>query len=235
MSNLECKHRLYKKVGLIGKAFSHEVRLELIELLSQCPQTVEKLSEMLDEDYKSISAHLRVLHRAGLVTCTRNGRFQRYGLASPKVTALAVMIRETAEQSIAELPCLEAESGIPNASLGIEDAVHYASEGKLILLDVRPAEEFAAGHLPHAINMPIEMLGKRMHELPRGMALAAYCRGPYCFLAHEAAAILEASGRRLQVIPSGVMEWSSRGAELESASPEESQKKPPRRGIRTQA
>ena len=205
MSNLECKHRLYKKVGLIGKAFSHEVRLELIELLSQCPQTVEKLSEMLDEDYKSISAHLRVLYRAGLVTCTRNGRFQRYGLASPKVTALAVMIRETAEQSIAELPCLEAESGIPNASLGIEDAVHYASEGK------------------------------RMHELPRGMALAAYCRGPYCFLAHEAAAILEASGRRLQVIPSGVMEWSSRGAELESASPEESQKKPPRRGIRTQA
>ena len=186
MSNLECKHRLYKKVGLIGKAFSHEVRLELIELLSQCPQTVEKLSEMLDEDYKSISAHLRVLYRAGLVTCTRNGRFQRYGLASPKVTALAVMIRETAEQSIAELPCLEAESGIPNASLGIEDAVHYASEGKLILLDVRPAEEFAAGHLPHAINMPIEMLGKRMHELPRGMALAAYCRGPYCFLAHEA-------------------------------------------------
>ena len=144
MSNLECKHRLYKKVGLIGKAFSHEVRLELIELLSQCPQTVEKLSEMLDEDYKSISAHLRVLYRAGLVTCTRNGRFQRYGLASPKVTALAVMIRETAEQSIAELPCLEAESGIPNASLGIEDAVHYASEGKLILLDVRPAEEFAA-------------------------------------------------------------------------------------------
>ena len=234
-NNLECKHRLYKKVGLIGKAFSHEVRLELIELLSQCPQTVEKLSEMLDEDYKSISAHLRVLYRAGLVTCTRNGRFQRYGLASPKVTALAVMIRETAEQSIAELPCLEAESGIPNASLGIEDAVHYASEGKLILLDVRPAEEFAAGHLPHAINMPIEMLGKRMHELPRGMALAAYCRGPYCFLAHEAAAILEASGRRLQVIPSGVMEWSSRGAELESASPEESQKKPPRRGIRTQA
>lgn len=93
MSNLECKHRLYKKVGLIGKAFSHEVRLELIELLSQCPQTVEKLSEMLDEDYKSISAHLRVLYRAGLVTCTRNGRFQRYGLASPKVAALAVMIR----------------------------------------------------------------------------------------------------------------------------------------------
>ena len=133
LSNLECKHRLYKKVGLIGKAFSHEVRLELIELLSQCPQTVEKLSEMLDEDYKSISAHLRVLYRAGLVTCTRNGRFQRYGLASPKVAALAVMIRETAEQSIAELPCLEAESGIPNASLGIEDAVHYASEGKLIL------------------------------------------------------------------------------------------------------
>ena len=235
MSNLECKHRLYKKVGLIGKAFSHEVRLELIELLSQCPQTVEKLSEMLDEDYKSISAHLRVLYRAGLVTCTRNGRFQRYGLASPKVTALAVMIRETAEQSIAELPCLAAGSGIAHRSGGLAVRVHLRCEGKLILLDVRPAEEFTAGHLPHAINMPIEMLGKRMHELPRGMALAAYCRGPYCFLAHEAAAILEASGRRLQVIPSGVMEWSSRGAELESASPEESQKKPPRRGIRTQA
>ena len=76
------------------------------------------------------------------------------------------MIRETAEQSIAELPSLEAESGIPNASLGIEDAVHYASEGKLILLDVRPEEEFAAGHLPHAVNMPIETLGKRVHELP---------------------------------------------------------------------
>ena len=202
---------------------------------SQCPQTVEKLSEMLDEDYKSISAHLRVLYRAGARDLHPQRPLPALWACEFKVTALAVMIRETAEQSIAELPCLEAESGIPNASLGIEDAVHYASEGKLILLDVRPAEEFAAGHLPHAINMPIEMLGKRMHELPRGMALAAYCRGPYCFLAHEAAAILEASGRRLQVIPSGVMEWSSRGAELESASPEESQKKPPRRGIRTQA
>lgn len=232
MSNLDSKHRLYKKVGLIGKAFSHEVRLELIELLSQCPQTVEKLTEMLNEDYKSISAHLRVLYRAGLVTCTRSGRFQRYGLASPKVAALAVMIRETAEQSLAELTALEAESGIPTASLGIEDAVHYASEGKLILLDVRPEEEFAAGHLPHAVNMPIDTLKTRVHELPRGVALVAYCRGPYCFLAHEAAAILEASGRRLQVIPSGVMEWSSRGAELEAAVPDELQEAASRRGIR---
>ena len=229
MSNLESKHRLYKEVSLIGKAFSHEVRLELIELLSQCPQTVEKLTEMLNEDYKSISAHLRVLYRAGLVTCTRDGRHQRYGLSSPKVAALAVMIRETAEQSISELHDLEADSGIPSASLGIEDAVHYASEGKLILLDVRPEEEFAAGHLPHAVNMPIHTLEARQHELPRGVALAAYCRGPYCFLAHEAAAILEASGRRLQIIPSGVMEWSSRGSELECCGTEAPEKESGRR------
>lgn len=219
-STLDSKHQLYKEVGLIGKALGHEARLELIELLAQCPQTVEKLTEILLIDYKSISAHLRVLYRAGLVDSFRDGRYQRYYLTSPKVAALAVMLRETAEQSIRTLPGLERSKGIPQASLGIDDAVHYASEGKLVLIDVRPEEEFRTGHLPHAINIPLDRLHERIPTLPTDIALAAYCRGPYCFLAHEAARIFSRYGRRLQVIPAGVMEWASHGAQLEHVAPE---------------
>ncbi len=215
LSHLETKHQLYKEVGLIGKALGHEVRLELIELLAQCPQSVEKLTEILHEDYKSISAHLRVLYRAGLVDCIREGRYQRYYLTSPKVAALAVMLRETAEQSIRTLTTLERENGIVQAALGVEDAVHYASQGKLILIDVRPEAEFVTGHLPHAINMPVDQIPQHISELPDNVTVAAYCRGPYCFLAHEAARIFAEHGRRLQIIPEGVMEWASHGAQLE--------------------
>ena len=215
LRNIENKHKLYREVGLIGKALGHEVRLELIELIAQCPQSVEQLTEILHEDYKSISAHLRVLFRAGLVRCTRDGRYQRYQLTSPKVAALAVMLRETAEQSMSTLSELESEIGVTKYAMEVEDAVRWASQGKIILIDVRPEKEFNAGHLPHAINIPLNTINERIDELPDSVTLVAYCRGPYCFLAQEAARIFSKHHRRLRILNEGVMEWMSHGELLE--------------------
>ena len=212
MRNIERKHQLYGRVSLLGRALGHETRLELLELLSQCPQTVEKLAATLDHDVKAVSAHLKVLAKAGLVAATREGRFMRYALKSPKVAALAVLLRETAEQIDRDLAGLVHEV-VPKAHVDLRQAVDAAGRGQIVLIDVRPAEEYAAGHLPNAVSMPLDELEARMGELAQDAVLVAYCRGPYCFQALEAKKIFEAHGRSLRVIPAGVMEWQ--GAAIE--------------------
>lgn len=213
MRNIERKHQLYGRVSLLGRALGYETRLELLELLSQCPQTVEKLAATLDHDVKAVSAHLKVLAKAGLVAATREGRFMRYALKSPKVAALAVLLRETAEQIDRDLAGLVHEV-VPKAHVDLRQAVDAAGRGQIVLIDVRPAEEYAAGHLPNAVSMPLDELEARMGELAQDAVLVAYCRGPYCFQALEAKKIFEAHGRSLRVIPAGVMEWASRGEAL---------------------
>lgn len=218
MRNIERKHQLYERVSLLGRALGHETRLELLEMLSQCPQTVEKLASMLDHDIKAVSAHLKVLHKAGLVTSTREGRFIRYALRTPKVAALAVLLRETAENTDRDLAGL-VSTMVPNAHMDLRQAVEAAGRGQIVLIDVRPHEEYAAGHLPHAVSMPLDTIRERSDELPTDAVLVAYCRGPYCFQAREAQKIFEEQGRHLRIIPAGVMEWASRGEVLATESP----------------
>lgn len=211
MSNLDVKHLLYHQVSLVGRALGHEIRLEILEFLSQCPQTVDKLARQLQTDIKSVSAHLQVLSKAGLVFSHREGRFHRYYIRSPKVCTLAVLLRETAESTLDELALLIGEQAAADGALGLSQAVHYAAEGRILLIDVRPHEEYLAGHLPHAVNLPVDEIESSIDTLPEGIVLAAYCRGPYCFLAREAAKIFAEHGRRLRVIDAGVMEWESHG------------------------
>ncbi len=216
MQNIDIKHALYKQVSLIGKALGHETRLEIIEILSQCPQTVEKISDLLSTDIKSVSAHLKVLSRAGLVSAQREGRFMRYSILDSDITHLAVLLRETAQRTIKPLTELMHSAPPAQTPMPIEEAVNGARDGRVLLIDVRPSEEFAAGHLPHAVNMPLGELGLNIYNLPNDIELAAYCRGSFCFKAREAAKIFAQHGRCLHVIPTGVMEWVSQGKKLDT-------------------
>lgn len=220
MRNIERKHQLYQHVGMLGRAIGHATRLELLEMLSQCPQTVDKLAQILDLDIKAVSAHLKVLARAGLVRSTREGRFIRYALTSPKVSALAVMLRETAEQIDPSLAGLVAQINSP-VQMDLRQAVEAAERGQIMLIDVRSPEEFDEGHLPHAVNLPWNTIAEHAKDLPEDLVLVAYCRGPYCFQAREAQRRLENVGRRLRIVSAGVMEWSSRGEMLVKTPKEE--------------
>lgn len=215
MAYIDTKHLLYQQVSSVGRALGHETRLELIEMIAQSPQTVEKLANILSTDIKSVSAHLKVLQRAGLVASTREGRFQRYRITNSKVVALAVLLRETAERTVQSLSDMRASKRNSLDRLDLAEAVKLAKQGKLTLIDVRDTEEFRAGHIPYAHNIPVTDLERKVPLLPHDVPIAAYCRGPYCFLALQAKSRLAALGRSLFIISEGVMEWESQGYALE--------------------
>lgn len=198
---------------MVGKALGHETRLELIELISQCPSTVEALANSLSVDIRSVSVHLRILVEAGFLKSVKEGRFRRYSVTSPRVVQLAVMLRQTAEELCAGR--FESSSGL-DEGLSIDEAAELAARGRLFLIDVRRPEEFAAGHVPGAVNMPLSEIDSRIDEIPDEAVLAAYCRGPYCFEAMKAKEKLKKHGKELNVIRAGVMEWSCMGGTLES-------------------
>lgn len=209
MENIERKHALYRQVGLIAKALGHEMRLEIIELLTQCPHTVEKIAELLNANVKTVSAQLKILASAGLVKSQRQGRFVLYSLADENAVRLAVMLQSAAPNV---LDCSTGDAS--TLSMSIDDAVNEAQLGQLLLIDVRPSDEFHAGHLPCAKNMPLDSLGDNIKELPDDKKLVAYCRGAYCFKAKEAAKVFARYGKKLDILSTGVMEWVSRGKAL---------------------
>lgn len=219
MAYIDTKHQLYQQVSTVGRALGHETRLELIEMIAQSPQTVEKLANILSTDIKSVSAHLKVLTRAGLVTSTREGRFQRYRLTNTKVVALAVLLRETAERTLKPLSELREEKTACPDRLNLQEAVTLAQQGKLTLIDLREPEDFRAGHIPYALNVPMTEIETKVPLLPPNVPIAAYCRGPYCFLALQAKTRLADLGRNLFIISEGVMEWESQGLSLEKEVP----------------
>ena len=215
MTYIDIKHRLYSRVGMLGKALGQETRLEIIEILSQCPRTVECIAEILRVDVKSVSAHLKVLNNAGAVKVERVGRFRRYAVSCPQIVALAVLLRQTAEMTLQFTADGEPElrSDAP-AHMTIAEAIERVRAGTLVLLDMRPSEEFEAGHIEGAVNLPTDALEERLATLSRDMEYAAYCRGPYCFLAREARERFARVGLELTVIESGVMEWQTSGHDL---------------------
>ena len=211
--SIERKHELYHKISMVGKALGHETRLELIELLAQCPSTVEHLSDSLGLDIRSVSVHLKVLSEAGFVRSAKEGRFRRYFLTSADVVKLAVMLRRTAEKLCSE--CAPGRDGCGD-ELTAREAVARASKGDLLLIDVRRPDEYSSGHLPHAVNMPLDDIEEWMTKIEAGADIAAYCRGPCCFAAEAARDRLRERGICLSVVRTGVMEWSSDGLPLES-------------------
>jgi DNA-binding transcriptional ArsR family regulator len=214
------KDLLYEQVARIGKAVSSPKRLELLELLAQGEKTVELLAAELSVDIKLISAHLKALRGARLVTSRRDGKYVIYRLTGSDVAGLWVTLRQVAEEHLLELRlALDQMAAHPSqlASVGREELLEQARRGDIIVIDVRPQAEYEVAHLPFARSMPVAEIEKRLSELPAGKDIVAYCRGPFCLLSDEAVALLGARGYRVRKILDGVSEWQAAGLALQTS------------------
>jgi rhodanese-related sulfurtransferase len=213
------KDLLYEQVARIGKAVSSPKRLELLELLAQGQKSVEDLAGELSIDIKLASAHLKVLREARLVVARKDGKFVLYRLASADVAGLWVAMRETAQEHLVELSvALNRMAATPDKLSEISRAqlLEEARKGTIILIDVRPRAEFAHSHLPNARSIPLDEIEHRIKELPKSKEIVAYCRGPFCVFAEEAAHLLRANHRKVSKLLDGVAEWHAAGMPLAS-------------------
>jgi len=218
MDNRILKNLLYEQVARIGKAFSSPKRLELVELLAQGEKSVEALARELSADVKLISAHLRVLKEACLVTSRRDGKYIIYQLAGNDVAGLWVNLRQVAEEHLLELKvALGSMVAEPTrlSAVNRETLLDEARRGDIVVIDVRPLNEYETAHLPFARSMPVAEIEKRLEELPIDLEIVAYCRGPFCLLSDEAVALLAAKGYRVRKILDGVSEWRAAGLPIE--------------------
>ncbi len=218
MSSSDAKKALFAQFATVAKALSHGNRLELLEFLAQGERGVEALARMTGLSVANTSQHLQHLRRAGLVTARKSGHYVLYRLADEAVVALIASLRGVAERNLAEVEKLvsgyfRSKDSFEPVSPG--ELLHRAREGLVTVLDVRPPEEFAAGHLPNAINIPLKELKRRLGELPRDQEVVAYCRGPYCVLAYEAVAELRRRGFTARRLEDGLPEWKLAGLPVE--------------------
>jgi rhodanese-related sulfurtransferase len=217
----ETKNLLYEQVSRVSKALASPKRLELIELLCQSEKRVETLAAQSDISIKLASAHLKALRAARLVAVRREGKYVFYRLADPEVARLWVDLRGFAEERLLELQAALQQlvtAGDDLRGVDRRTILRRARAGDVVVLDVRPEEEFAASHLPYARSIPLEELKKRLGEIPRGKPVVAYCRGPFCMMARDAAALLHKRGYRVSRLDDGVAEWQARGLPLEVGS-----------------
>lgn len=210
----EFKDRLYGQFARVGKTLGSPARLELLDLLAQGARTVEALADEAALSVANASAHLRVLREAGLVEARREGLFVRYSLADESVGALVRGVRGVAERQLAEVDRVVKRYLGNRATLDAVDAAELAqriADGTVVVLDVRPALEYAAGHIAGAISIPHDELARRMREIPRDREVVAYCRGPYCVFADEAVAALRTCRRHARRLDVGFPEWRAAG------------------------
>jgi rhodanese-related sulfurtransferase len=215
------KDHLYAQVARVGKAIASPKRLELIELLCQGEKTVEALAAQAAISVKLASAHLKELRLARLVDTRKEGKYVLYRLASTGVADLWVNLRSQAEERLVELQVALAsivEHGDELQGVDRADILSRARSGEVLVLDVRPQEEFAAAHLPHARSLPVGELKKRLAELPKDVPVVAYCRGPFCLMAKDAVQLLRKKGYRAFHLTDGVAEWRARGLPVAEGS-----------------
>lgn len=214
----QIKDHLYEQVARIGKAVASPKRLELIELLCQGEKAVEMLATQAEISVKLASAHLRELRLARLVETRKEGKYVLYRLASTSVADLWVNLRSEAEERLVELQVALAsivEHGDELEGVDRADIMKKARAGEVLVLDVRPAEEFTSAHLPRARSLPVDELKKRLNELPKDVPIVAYCRGPFCLMAKDAVELLRKKGYRAFHLTDGVAEWRARGLPVE--------------------
>jgi rhodanese-related sulfurtransferase/DNA-binding MarR family transcriptional regulator len=203
------KSALYDAFAHTGKALSSGKRLELLDLLAQGERTVDALAKAAGLNLTTASAHLQTLKQAGLVATRREGVRIHYRLAGGDVAALYALLRQVAQTHQAGVEATRTAylGDDQPEEVGREELLARAQAGEVVVLDVRPAEEYAAGHIPGALSIPVEELANRIAELPADTEVVAYCRGEYCVLAHEAVRLLNARGRRAVRLSDGMLEW----------------------------
>jgi len=213
------KAALFESIAVMGKAFASPRRLELLDLLAQGPRTVDQLAKASKQSVANASQHLQALHSAGLVTRERDGTKVRYELAGDDILRLWLALRDTSAERLAQVERSARDYlGEEVEGIGREELLKRLRNRKITVVDVRPTDEFDAGHIEGAKSIPLSELEKRLDELPKGREVIAYCRGPFCVMAHDAVHRLRAAGRSARRLEEGWPEW--RLAELDEAGVE---------------
>jgi len=214
MSTASPKSALFAQFAAVAKSLGHAYRLELLEQLAQGERSVETLAQKTQLSTANASQHLQQMRRAGLVATRRDGKFVYYRLADDSVLALLAALRTIAERNLAEVDRVirsyfnERDSLQP---MSRQELLAKSRAGVVTVLDVRPPDEFALGHVPGALNIPLRELQQRLADLDPAQEIVAYCRGPYCVLSYEAVALLRARGFTSRRLEDGLPEWRADG------------------------
>src|SRR5712692_8705561 len=211
---MKADHPLYREVARIGQAIASASRLGLLDLLRQGPRTVEALAKEAGLTLANASQHLKVLREARLVEAEKRGVFVTYRLADDGVEGFYRALRGLAEARLAEVQQIARAFADKRGSFQPIDRRllrRRMRAGEVTVLDVRPVEEYRAGHIPGAVSLPLKQLERRLKSLPTDREIVAYCRGPYCVLAPEAVTILRQHGYAARPMDDGVAEWRAHG------------------------
>ena len=215
------KSEVFEQFAELARVLGQANRLELLEHVAQGERPVERLAQLTGLSVANASQHLQVLRRAALVRARRDGKQVLYRLGDGPVIELLAALRRYAEYSRAGLNAIVADYFGRLDSLepvSRKELVKRLKDKSVLLLDVRPEDEFAQGHLPGALNVPLAQLGKQLSKLPKRAQIVAYCRGPYCVLSFEAVAALRAKGYDARRLEDGFPEWKAAGLPVGSAN-----------------
>jgi rhodanese-related sulfurtransferase/predicted transcriptional regulator len=203
------KQAVFEAVAVMGRALGSPARLEFLDLLAQAPRTVKELSELSGQSLANASQHLQVLHGAGLVERERDGNYVRYRVSGEPALRVSVALTEAASAQLAEVErAARNYLGDDTEEVGRDELVERLGRGDVVLVDVRPVDEFESGHIDGARSIPIDELERRIDELPADAEVIAYCRGPFCAYASAAVRQLQAHGRPARRLREGWPEWS---------------------------
>lgn len=215
------KQAIYTEFAAVARALGHPHRLELIEHLAQGERAVEALAQRTGLSVANASQHLQQLRRAGVVDSRRDGRYMIYRLSDDNVLSLFAALRQVAERNVAEIDRIvhsyfDARDDLEPVSR--ETLLKRLQDGSVTVLDVRPPDEFAVGHVPGAVNVPLEMLEQQLKVLDPAQEVVAYCRGTYCVLSFEAVAALRERGYTVHRLEEGFPEWRAAGLPVETGA-----------------
>ena len=214
------KRDIFTNLARIGTALSSPTRIEFLELLAQTERNVEQLANLTGTTVANTSQHLQKLRQAGLIVGRKEGLYVFYRLAGDEVVGLLSSLGQVGEAYLAEVERIVRLYLTQKDDLEpvpAKELLERARKGLVTVLDVRPPEEYAAGHLPGAINIPIHELEKRLRDLPKSREVVAYCRGPYCLMSYDAVALLRKKGMKARRLEAGMPEWRLAGLPVERA------------------
>src|ERR687898_218629 len=218
IAHREFKNRLFEQFARVGKALASPKRLEIVDLLAQDERTVEEIARETAMSVASASQHLQVLKGARMVEVRREGLYAHYRLADESVFRTWQAVRALGESRLAEVDRgVETYLMDRNAleAVGATTLMERLTDGSVVVLDVRPEEEYRAGHVPGALSVPVESLEAALQVLPKDKEIVAYCRGPYCVFSDEAVSVLTARGYQASRLTEGFPEWRAAGYPVE--------------------